>query len=118
MDRFDSMRLFTRVVERRSFTAAAADLGLPRSSATAAIKQLEERLGVQLLRRTTRHVTTTLDGEAYYQRCIGILADIEDARAASARMRCVGASASTSTAIWRAPSCCRNCRCCSPDIRA
>jgi len=73
------MRLFTRVVERRSFTAAAADLSLPRSSATAAIKQLEERLGVQLLRRTTRHVTTTLDGEAYYQRCIGILADIEDA---------------------------------------
>lgn len=73
------MRLFTRVVERRSFTAAAADLGLPRSSATAGIKQLEERLGVQLLRRTTRHVTTTLDGEAYYQRCIGILADIEDA---------------------------------------
>lgn len=73
------MRLFTRVVERRSFTAAAADLGLPRSSATAAIKQLEERLGVQLLRRTTRHVTTTLDGEAYYQRCVGILADIEDA---------------------------------------
>jgi DNA-binding transcriptional LysR family regulator len=79
MDRFDGMRLFTRVVERRSFTAAAADLGLPRSSATAGIKQLEERLGVQLLRRTTRHVTTTLDGEAYYQRCIGILADIEDA---------------------------------------
>ncbi|TPI41024.1 LysR family transcriptional regulator [Mesorhizobium sp. B3-1-9] len=79
MDRFDSMRLFTRVVERHSFTAAAADLGLPRSSATAAIKQLEERLGVQLLRRTTRHVTTTLDGEAYYQRCLGILADIEDA---------------------------------------
>jgi len=79
MDRLDSMRLFTRVVERRSFTAAAADLSLPRSSATAAIKRLEERLGVQLLRRTTRHVTTTLDGEAYYQRCIGILADIEDA---------------------------------------
>jgi DNA-binding transcriptional LysR family regulator len=79
MDRLDSMRLFTRVVERRSFTAAAADLSLPRSSATAAIKQLEERLGVQLLRRTTRHVTTTLDGEVYYQRCIGILADVEDA---------------------------------------
>ena len=79
MDRLDSMRLFTRVVERRSFTAAAADLNLPRSSATAAIKRLEERLGVQLLRRTTRYVTTTLDGEAYYQRCVGILADIEDA---------------------------------------
>jgi len=73
------MRLFTRVVERRSFTAAATDLGLPRSSATAAIKQLEQRLGVQLLSRTTRHVTPTLDGEAYYQRCVGILADVEDA---------------------------------------
>jgi DNA-binding transcriptional LysR family regulator len=79
MDKLDGMRLFTRVVERRSFTAAAADLGLPRSSATAAIKQLEERLGVQLLRRTTRHVMPTLDGEAYYQRCVGILADVEDA---------------------------------------
>jgi DNA-binding transcriptional LysR family regulator len=79
MDKLDSMRLFTRVVERRSFTAAAGDLGLPRSSATSAIKQLEERLGVQLLRRTTRHVRPTLDGEAYYQRCVGILADVEDA---------------------------------------
>lgn len=79
MDKLDSMRLFTRVVERRSFTAAAADLGLPRSSATSAIKQLEERLGVQLLRRTTRHVTPTPDGEAYYQRCAGILADVEEA---------------------------------------
>ncbi|BCG95310.1 LysR family transcriptional regulator [Mesorhizobium sp. 131-2-1] len=73
------MRLFTRVVERRSFTAAAADLGLPRSSATSSIKQLEQRLGVQLLRRTTRHVTPTLDGEAYYQRCLGILTDVEEA---------------------------------------
>ena len=79
MDRLDCMRLFTRVVERRSFTAAAADLGLPRSSATSSIKQLEQRLGVQLLRRTTRHVTPTLDGEAYYQRCVGILADVEEA---------------------------------------
>jgi len=79
MDRLDCMRLFTRVVERRSFTAAAADLGLPRSSATSSIKQLEQRLGVQLLRRTTRHVTPTLDGEAYYQRCLGILTDVEEA---------------------------------------
>jgi DNA-binding transcriptional LysR family regulator len=57
MDRFDSMRLLVRVIERRSFTAAAADLGLPRSTATEAIKQLEARLGVRLLERTTRHVT-------------------------------------------------------------
>ncbi len=66
MDRLDVMRLFTRIVERRSFTVAAQDLELPRSTATQAIKQLESRLGVRLLQRTTRHVRPTLDGEAYY----------------------------------------------------
>ena len=60
------MRLLVRVVERQSFSAAASDLGLPRSSATTAIKQFEERLGVRLLRRTTRHVAPTLEGEIYY----------------------------------------------------
>jgi DNA-binding transcriptional LysR family regulator len=54
MDRFDAMRVFTRVVERRSFTLAAEDLGLPRSTVTDAVKQLEARLGVRLLQRTTR----------------------------------------------------------------
>lgn len=79
MDRLDGMRLFARVVERRSFTSAAADLGLPRSTATEAIRRLEARLGVRLLERTTRHVAPTLDGEAYYHRCLSILADLEDA---------------------------------------
>ncbi|EJL56895.1 transcriptional regulator [Rhizobium sp. CF122] len=84
MDRFDAMRAFSRVVERRSFTLAAEDTGLPRSTVTDAVKQLEARLGVRLLQRTTRHVSPTLDGEAYYQRCISILADIEDAEGAFA----------------------------------
>ncbi|APO68746.1 LysR family transcriptional regulator protein [Rhizobium gallicum] len=82
MDRFDAMRVFCRVVERRSFTLAAEDTGLPRSTVTDAVKQLEARLGVQLLQRTTRHVSPTLDGEAYYQRCLSILADIEEAEGA------------------------------------
>ena len=82
MDRLDSMRLLVRVVERQSFSAAASDLGLPRSSATTAIKQLEARLGVRLLQRTTRQVTPTLEGETYYRRCKAILAEIEDAEAA------------------------------------
>jgi DNA-binding transcriptional LysR family regulator len=76
------MRLLVRVVERQSFSAAASDLGVPRSSATTAIKQFEERLGVRLLQRTTRHVTPTLEGEIYYRRCKAILAEIEDADAA------------------------------------
>jgi DNA-binding transcriptional LysR family regulator len=84
MDRFDAMRVFSRVVERRSFTAAAEDTGLPRSTVTDAVKQLEARLGVRLLQRTTRHVSPTLDGEAYYQRCLTILSDIEDAEGAFA----------------------------------
>ena len=54
MDRFDAMRAFTRIVERRSFTRAADDLGLPRSSVTDAVKGLEARLGVRLLQRSTR----------------------------------------------------------------
>src|ERR1700722_6247689 len=82
MDRIDAMRVFTRVVERRSFTLAAEDLALPRSTVTDAVKQLETRLGVRLLQRTTRHVSPTLDGEAYHRRCLALIADLEDAEAA------------------------------------
>jgi DNA-binding transcriptional LysR family regulator len=82
LDRIDAMRLFARVVERRSFSLAAQDFGLPRSTASEGVQQLEARLGVRLLQRTTRQVSPTLDGEAYYRRCLGILADIEEAEAA------------------------------------
>jgi DNA-binding transcriptional LysR family regulator len=84
MDRFDAMRVFSRIVERRSFTQAADDLGLPRSSVTDAVKALEARLGVRLLQRTTRQVSPTLDGEAYYQRCVNLIADLEEAEGAFA----------------------------------
>ncbi|MGO4220321.1 LysR family transcriptional regulator [Lysobacter sp. TAF61] len=79
MDRFDVMRLFARIVERRSFTQAAHDMDVPRSTCTKVIHDLEARLGARLLQRTTRVVRPTLDGEAYYRRCLGILDDIEDA---------------------------------------
>jgi DNA-binding transcriptional LysR family regulator len=82
MDRIDAMRLFARVVERRSFTLAAQDLAVPRSTATEVVKQLEARLGVRLLQRTTRHVASTLDGDAYYRHCLKIVADIEEGEAA------------------------------------
>ena len=82
MERFDTMRVFMRVAERRSFTLAAQDLGLPRSTVTDAVKQLEARLGVRLLERTTRHVTPTLDGEVYRRRCLALIADLEDAEGA------------------------------------
>jgi len=82
MDRIDTMRVFARVVERRSFIRAAEDLALPASTVTDAIKALEARLKVRLLHRTTRQVRATLDGEAYYRRCLTILEDIEEAESA------------------------------------
>jgi len=82
MDRLGVMRLYTRIVDRGSFTLAAQDLEVPRSTATQVIKELETRLGVRLLQRTTRSVRSTLDGEAYYQRCVAILGEIEDAESA------------------------------------
>ena len=72
------MRLFARIVERRSFSRAAADLALPRSTATEAVQQLEARLGVRLLQRTTRSVAPTLDGEAYYRRCLALLDALDE----------------------------------------
>ena len=82
MDKLDAMRLFARIVERRSFTLAAQDLELPRSTVTEVVKRLEARLGARLLERTTRQVRPTLDGEAYYRRCLDILAEVEEAEAA------------------------------------
>ncbi|AIY41599.1 Transcriptional regulator [Collimonas arenae] len=79
MDKFEAMRIFTRIVELKSFTRAAEDLGYPKSTVTNAIKQMEARLRVRLLHRTTRQVTPTLDGDAYYIRCARLLADLEDA---------------------------------------
>ncbi len=79
MDTLDAMRAFVRIVERRSFIQAAQDLALPRSRLSEAVQQLERRLGVRLLDRTTRQVAPTPEGEDYYQRCLRILADITDA---------------------------------------
>ena len=78
MDRLQAMQVFTRIMELGGFGKAADDLNLPRASVTLAIQQLEAHLGVQLLVRTTRQVRATLDGEAYYQRCQQLLADLDD----------------------------------------
>lgn len=81
-DRFQAMQLFVRIVALGSFTRAAAELDMPRATATLVIKQLEARLGVRLLLRTTRHVSATEEGQAYLRRCVAILADLERAEQA------------------------------------
>lgn len=78
MTPLDAMTAFVRIAELNSFTKAAASLGLPKSSASAAVAQLEAHLKTQLLYRTTRRVQLTHDGQAYYERCRDILSDFED----------------------------------------
>lgn len=78
MDRIDLFRVFTRVVECGNFTRAADTLGLPRSSVSAAIQHLEARVGARLLHRTTRKVSPTEDGLAFYERCQRVILDVEE----------------------------------------
>ncbi|MFZ2872443.1 LysR family transcriptional regulator [Zavarzinia sp.] len=78
MDRIDLFRIFTRVVDCSSFTRAADTLGLPRSSVSAAVIELEARVGARLLHRTTRKVAPTQDGAAFYERCLRLIADVEE----------------------------------------
>lgn len=68
--------VFAKVAETRSFTMAADQLGLPKSTVSRKLAQLEERLGVRLVQRTTRKLALTDIGEAYYQRCSRIVADV------------------------------------------
>lgn len=79
MDRFDAMQAFARVVETGSFTRAAATLHMSKTSVTQLVQQLEARLRVRLLNRTTRKVNITADGAAYYERVKRLLADMDDA---------------------------------------
>lgn len=78
MDRFQAMQVFTRVVDANSFTGAADLLGLPRATVTTIIQNLEALLQVRLLNRTTRRLSLTPDGAAYYEHCARILGEIEE----------------------------------------
>lgn len=77
MDRFQAMKVFTRVVETGSFSRAADALNMPRPSVSVIVQNLEAHLKVRLLHRTTRRLNLTADGAAYYENCIRILADVE-----------------------------------------
>ncbi|NWC85468.1 LysR family transcriptional regulator [Pseudomonas reactans] len=82
MDQVKAMKVFVRIYERSSFTLAADDLNLPRATLTHTLNQFEAWLGTRLLERSTRRVRPTLDGEAYYQRCVQLLAELEEAELA------------------------------------
>lgn len=78
MDRIDLFRVFVRVVDCASFTRAADTLHLPRSTVSAAVQELEGRVGARLLARTTRKVAPTVEGGAFYERCLRLIADVEE----------------------------------------
>ena len=82
MDRFDAMLAFARVVELSSFTKAAISLNIPKATLSAQVLSLEKRLNVKLLHRTTRHVSVTKEGAAYYERATRLLNDLEETEAA------------------------------------
>jgi DNA-binding transcriptional LysR family regulator len=79
MDRFDAMQAFVRVVETGSFTKAAGTLHMSKTTVTQLVQQLEARLRVKLLNRTTRKVNVTADGAVFYERALRVLADLDDA---------------------------------------
>ncbi len=82
MNKFESMYAFTQVVEQGSFAEAARKMNLSRSSVNKMVIQLENHLGVQLLYRTTRQVTPTDTGNAFFERCLEILSNLEEAELA------------------------------------
>jgi len=82
MQDLNEIAIFARVVKEESFTKAARALGLPKSTVSERVSRLEERLGVRLLERTTRHVRPTAAGAAYYERAARVVAEIEEANAA------------------------------------
>ena len=81
MDTIDAMRVFVAVVERNGFSAAADALDISTAAVTRQVAALEKRLSTRLLNRTTRRVSPTSAGAAYYQRCVQLLAEFDELEA-------------------------------------
>jgi DNA-binding transcriptional LysR family regulator len=86
MDRFENARIFAAVVEGGGFTRAAERLGLSRAAASKHVLALEARLGARLLDRTTRKVSVTAAGRAFYDQCRRILAEFDEAERAASQL--------------------------------
>ncbi|HEY2338341.1 MAG TPA: LysR family transcriptional regulator [Burkholderiales bacterium] len=85
MDRFEAMRVFSQVVEQGGFSKAAEQLGLSATATSRHIAELEAHLQTRLLNRTTRRVSLTESGRAFYERCVQVLADLEEAEQEASR---------------------------------
>jgi len=87
MNKLQAMEVFVSVVDAGGFTRAADHLHLPKATVTTLIQSLEKELTVKLLHRTTRQISVTADGAAYYERCLRILSDVREAEESLSRSR-------------------------------
>ncbi|WBS05415.1 LysR family transcriptional regulator [Pseudoduganella sp. SL102] len=87
MNKLQAMEVFVQVVDAGGFSRAADLMQLPKATVSTLIQQLETSLSVKLLHRTTRQVSVTADGAAYYERCLRILSDVKDAEESLSRTR-------------------------------
>jgi len=87
MNKLQAMEVFVQVVDAGGFTRAAENMKLPKATVSTLIQSLETSLAVKLLHRTTRHVSVTADGAAYYERCLRILSDVREAEESLSRTR-------------------------------
>ena len=87
VNKLQAMEVFVQVVDAGGFSRAADNMQLPKATVSTLIQQLEAALSVKLLHRTTRQVTVTADGAAYYERCLQILTDVKEAEESLSRTR-------------------------------
>lgn len=87
MNKLQAMEVFVQVVDAGGFTRAAENMQLPKATVSTLVQGLELALAVKLLHRTTRQVSVTADGAAYYERCLRILADVKEAEESLSRNR-------------------------------
>lgn len=87
MNKLQAMEVFVQVVDAGGFTRAAENMQLPKATVSNLIQALERALAVKLLHRTTRQISVTADGAAYYERCLRILADVREAEESLSRTK-------------------------------
>lgn len=87
MNKLQAMEVFVQVVDAGGFTRAAENMQLPKATVSTLVQALEHDLAAKLLHRTTRQVSVTADGAAYYERCLRILSDVRDAEESLSRNR-------------------------------
>ncbi|MCV5868869.1 LysR family transcriptional regulator, partial [Escherichia coli] len=78
MDKFSDMTLFVRIVKHQGLAAAGRELGLSPATVTARLQAIEERYGVKLLNRSTRHVSLTDTGAMYHRACLNIIDSVKE----------------------------------------